>query len=84
MLALIDCIGYPSETLPNELIDEIKNVGELQEVRAVAYKSLSVSHSTFSDASSLPEAILRLSDLQSKPSVSNNLFAFWLVYQKTQ
>jgi hypothetical protein len=85
MLALIDCIGYPSQEPPKELMEEISCVGELIEVRAVAYKSLSVSHATFkTDASNSPEAVLRLSDLQSKPSVSNNLFAFWLVFQQTQ
>ena len=85
MLMLMDCIGYPSEEIPDELIDQIKNVGEIQEVRAVAYKSLSINHSTFTAFTGAKELnqngqLISISDLNSNPSISNNLFIFWLVY----
>ena len=40
MLVLVDCIGYPSEKIPQDLINQIKYVGEIIEIKAVAYKSL--------------------------------------------
>lgn len=40
MLLLIDCIGYPNEMIPKELMDNIRYTGCIQEIKAVAFKSL--------------------------------------------
>ena len=40
MLILIDCIGYPADVIPQELIENIKYTGCIQEIKAVAFKSL--------------------------------------------
>ena len=40
MLLLIDCIGYPDDTIPKELMDNIRYTGCIQEIKAVAFKSL--------------------------------------------
>jgi len=40
MLALIDCIGYPMDKIPQDLVNQIKFVGEIQEVKALSLKSI--------------------------------------------
>jgi hypothetical protein len=40
MLALIDCIGYPMDKIPQDLVNQIKYVGEIQEVKALSLKSI--------------------------------------------
>lgn len=77
MLVLIDCIGSPS--IPRALINQIKYVGEIQEVKAVAYKSLSVLQNHGGTESS---ACLQVQDLQHS-AYSNNLFILWLIHDKT-
>ena len=40
MLSFIDCVGYPAEEIPNELIVNLRCTGSIQDIKAVAYKSL--------------------------------------------
>jgi hypothetical protein len=41
MLLLIDQIDYSVDEIPADLIGQILNIGEILEVRGVAFKSLS-------------------------------------------
>lgn len=52
-------------------------------MRALAYKSLSVNHSTFSVIGNA-SAEVSLTELRSNPSISNNLFVYWLIYTRSQ
>lgn len=80
MLVLIDCIGYPSNTIPSELIDYIKQIGLIQEVRAVAFKSLANNHQTIARLTHSGNVLdLQPQELHINPVLSNSLFLFWLV-----
>ena len=70
MLVLIDCIGYPKDQIPQDLIKQIKYVGEIQEVKAISLKSIMNVESESSI------------DLE-KHQISNNLYIFWLISQKS-
>lgn len=71
MLMLIDCIGYPQEEIPQDLLTLIKNLGDIIEIKSVAYKSLKnlqVTNNFYSRT------------LRNDQNVSNNLYVFWLAY----
>ena len=71
MLMLIDCIGYPQDKIPADLLTLIKNLGDIIDIKSVAYKSLKNLQVT----SDFDQRKLG-NDL----NVSNNLYVFWLAY----
>ena len=40
MTTLIDCIGYPNELIPSDLLEYIEVFSQVLETKAIAYKSL--------------------------------------------
>ena len=56
-------------------------VGEIQEAKAVAYKSLSAVHNQAK--ANPPSDCLTMHDLQHNSTYSNNLFVLWLIHDQT-
>lgn len=75
MLLLIDQIDYGVDEIPADLIGQILNMGEILEVRGVAFKSLS------SDLQIKNE--LTITELKQNSKIKNNLYVFWLIFSKT-
>lgn len=83
MLILCDFIGYSKDQVPTTLINHIQQIGEIQEVRAVANKSISINHSSVVSEIRSKQHIAA-SELLSNPKVQNNLYVYWLVYNRTK
>ena len=75
MLLLIDQIDYSVNEISSDLIGQIRNIGEIIEVRGVAFKSLS------SDLQIKNE--LTIDQLKQNSNIKNNLYVFWLIFNKT-
>lgn len=81
MTTLIDCIGYPNEFIPSDLLEYIEVFSHVLETKAIAYKSLVC----LQEFISLKKEFV-FSDLKDNNLLSNNLFIFWLLkkVQKTE
>ena len=83
MLIMCDFIGSSNELIPATLVSHIQQIGEIQEVRAVANKSISVNHTSVVSEVQNKQSI-PASDLLTNPNIENNLFIYWLIHTKTK